>query len=216
MEPFSRVANGVLSRRWGLLVTLVFLTVVYRDYLDATHHWFSTLAAIGAVMVLALAVAGFVPLWRRDRWVSAGFVLTFLGTYYVVAAYGHWHGLSSFGSRFFVSFTPMFVAGRAVLLEAAARWDARGAGGVARWPSVMIGIVLCGLVAWNIGLMFQWGAHLVPRQGPVDFAAGARNQITIVPDRMARFLARYAASRSQLTSELEREDLKAAAGDRDR
>ena len=57
----SRIAPGATA----LLVPLLFLTLVYRNRLDATHHWFSALATLGALAVLVdgrtylrVAVAG--------------------------------------------------------------------------------------------------------------------------------------------------------------
>ena len=40
--------------------------------------------------------------------------------YYLIACYPYWHGLSSFGNRFFISLTTIFIFGLALLFERAA------------------------------------------------------------------------------------------------
>jgi hypothetical protein len=62
------------------------------------------------------------------------------------------------------------------------------------------------LMVWNVGFMFQWGANLVPSRGPVDLRSVARNQVTVVPRRIAGFAWRYLRNRAGLTSEVERQD----------
>jgi hypothetical protein len=47
-----RIAMSLRLDRLALLPPLLLLTLVYRDRLDASHHWFSTLATIAALAVL--------------------------------------------------------------------------------------------------------------------------------------------------------------------
>jgi len=67
--------------------------------------------------------------------------------------------------------------------------------------------VLAMLMAWNVGFMFQWGTNLVPNRGPVDFRTVARNQVTVVPERLVVFAWRYLTNRQGLTSDVEQQDL---------
>jgi hypothetical protein len=60
-----RIAISINLGNAALLPPLLFLTLVYRDRLDATHHWYSTLAIIAALAVAIdrrspprLAIAG--------------------------------------------------------------------------------------------------------------------------------------------------------------
>jgi hypothetical protein len=147
--------------------------------------------------VLLLALAGLVGLAWRDRRVGGGALAVFLLFYYAVASYQNWHGQSSFGNRFFLSFTALFVLGAAVAVE----WSDR-----ARLGRPLATLALVMLVAWNVGFMFQWGTNLVPNRGPVDFGAVARNQVTEVPQRLARFAWRYMRDRRGITSEVEERD----------
>lgn len=151
--------------------------------------------------VVLLAVIGLIVLARRDARAAGPLLAAFALFYYAVASYQNWHGQSSFGNRFFVSFTPAFVLGAAIAVEAAERALARA--NVLR-PLVPAALAL--LVAWNVGFAFQWGANLVPNRGPVSFAAVARNQVTVVPRRLAGFAWRYLVDRRGLTSETEEQD----------
>ncbi len=72
--------------------------------------------------VLILAVVGLPFLIKRDVLLGAGSLLTFLAFYYFIASYPDWDGLSSFGNRFFVSLTPIFILGLAALLSSLSSW----------------------------------------------------------------------------------------------
>src|SRR4029077_17382662 len=63
--------------------------------------------------ILLFAILGLVLLRRRDRELGDALIVTFLAFYYFIASYPSWDGLSSFGNRFFVSLTPLFVIGLA-------------------------------------------------------------------------------------------------------
>ena len=155
--------------------------------------------------VLLLAVAGLALLWGRDRFLAGTLMLTFVVFYYAVASYQNWHGQSAFGSRFFVSFTPVFVLGLAMFLKESENFFSRLS--IAYHPLSVLSVFLAILILWNIGFMFEWGANLVPNRGPVDFAVVARNQITVVPHRAPGFILRYLTGREQVAREVERQDL---------
>lgn len=152
--------------------------------------------------VLLLSLAGLLLLGRREPVAGVGLLAAFASLFYAVSCYEAWHGISSFGNRFFVCMTPAFVIGAAVALDAAyrglARWLQRPR---AAWAALSLPLVL--LIAWNAGLVFQWGTGMVPRQGPVDFAAVARNQATAVPGRIVSLAVRYVAARQQTMREHE-------------
>ena len=179
----------------------------YRDqfFLDSPRLWQVAFSSEHGMFlwtpVLLLAVAGLLFLWRQYRMVAAPLLTVFVVFYYAVASYQNWHGISAFGNRFFVSFTPVFVLGLAICLQEAGR---ALSGFRAR---LVPALLLAGLVLWNVGFMFQWGTNLVPNRGPVALAEVARNQVTVVPKRIGGFLVRYLASRQQVDREIELEDL---------
>lgn len=148
--------------------------------------------------VLVPALAGLVLLFRRDRFLAASLTSTLFGFYYFISCYEVWHGASAFGSRFFVSFTSVFILGLGVTIDAALeRLRAFSA------PIRTAGVVLpLGLLAlWNVGLVFQWGTGLIPREGPVDFRVVARNQFAAVPRRIASVALRYLRDRDAAVRE---------------
>jgi hypothetical protein len=154
--------------------------------------------------VLLLSVIGLALLCRREPVAGCGLLAAFASTYYVVACYEAWHGISSFGNRFFVCLTPAFIVGAAVALQEAHRLLAPRLRASGAWAALALPLAV--LAAWNTGLIFQWGTNMVPRQGPVDFAVVARNQTTAVPRRIAALALRYVAARQQTVREQERKD----------
>jgi hypothetical protein len=171
-----------------------------RFYWDAPRLWdtgFSTQHGLFLWTPLLLAsVAGLALLARRAPRVGVPLLASFAAAYYGVSCYELWHGSSSYGNRFFVPLTPVFVIGLAALLDAAARALARLAP-AARLTALAAPLAL--LVSWNAGLMFQWGTGLIPRQGPVDMSLVARNQVTAVPGRVVGFALRYLRARQDAT-----------------
>lgn len=153
--------------------------------------------------VLVPAFLGLVLLFRRDRFLAASLALTLLAFYYFIASYEVWHGASAFGSRFFVSFTSVFIFGLGVTIEAVLE-RLRTFSAPIRTAAVVLPLLL--LALWNVGLVFQWGTGLVPREGPVDFRVVARNQIAAVPSRIVSVALRYLRDRDAVVREQAREE----------
>jgi hypothetical protein len=154
----------------------------------------------GAILwtpVLALALVGLYWLSRRAPAVGIQLAVVTITFYYVVAAYQGWHGHSSYGNRFLTALTPIFVLGLAAFIDRVVAHT----GGRRRWAAAWIVSGL--LIAWNAGFMFQWGTNLIPNRGPVDMSVVVKNQVTVVPQAMARFLRRYFTSRGLLVREVE-------------
>ncbi len=152
--------------------------------------------------VLILAAAGLPFLFKRDALLGTGAVLTFLAFYYFIASYPDWDGISSFGNRFFVSLTPIFVLGLAALLNSFSNW----LGNAARALAVACP-VLALLIVWNVGLIFQWGTHMVPARGEISWSTMIRNQFEEVPWRMTRSLETYFLHRGEMMRNIEQEDM---------
>lgn len=124
-------------------------------------------------------------------------------TFYVfISCYPDWAGISSYGNRFFVSLTPVFVLGLAVLLDHFAALFASQRAALASFASALALFVL-----WNIGLMYQWGIHLIPARGPIDFSLMVRNQFTTVPSDLSTHLRAYLFRRKALMEQIEQRDL---------
>jgi hypothetical protein len=152
--------------------------------------------------VLLFAVIGLFAFWRSVPRVGGAFLLAAIAFYYFIASYPDWAGISSYGSRFFVSLTALFVVGLAVFLDRFTRIFRRR--GAALATSC---IFLACFVLWNAGLMFQWGSHLIPARGPISFPQMIRNQFFTVPRQITTQLETYLFRRKAMMQQIEQRDL---------
>jgi hypothetical protein len=151
--------------------------------------------------ILALSILGLGFLWKRDRVLGSSLGAIVLAYYYFIASYPVWDGLSSFGNRFFVSLTPIFVVGLAALLRAGADWIGSQSRAWAA-AAALVGL----LMLWNFGFMFQWGTHLVPARGPISWGEMVRNQFTAVPKGVAQEFETYLFRRHSMMQNIEQKD----------
>jgi hypothetical protein len=152
--------------------------------------------------VLLFAVIGLFAFWRSVPRVGGAFLLAALAFYYFIASYPDWAGISSYGNRFFVSLTPLFVLGLAVFLDRFTRiFRKRGAALAASC------VFLTCFVFWNTGLMFQWGTHLIPARGPISFSEMIQNQFTVVPRQITMQFEKYLFGRKAMMQQIEQRDL---------
>jgi hypothetical protein len=159
--------------------------------------------------VLILAVVGLPFLIKRDALLGGGALLTFLAYYYFIASYPDWDGLSSFGNRFFVSLTPIFILGLAALLNSFSSWVGKTTRAVA-----IACPVLALFIAWNVGFIFQWGTHMVPARGEISWSIMVHNQVVEVPLRITRSLETYFMHRGEMMQHIEQEDIEQQKLDR--
>ena len=152
--------------------------------------------------VLLLAIVGLFIFWRREPRVGTPLLAAFLFFYLFITCYPDWAGISSYGNRFFISLTMLFVLGLGVFLDRAARFFRSRRAALAASSAVLAIFVL-----WNAGLMFQWGAHLIPARGPVSFAEVVHNQFFVVPRQLASNVHRYLFERKALMKQIEDRDL---------
>jgi hypothetical protein len=152
--------------------------------------------------ILFLAAIGLIFLYRRDALLGAASILAFLAFYYFIASYPDWDGLSSYGNRFFISLTPIFILGLAALLESFSSVMAKASRAVAA-ATVVIGV----LTLWNLGFIFQWGTHMVPARGEISWPAMVHNQFAVVPVRMEHSLETYFLHRRDMMQHIEQEDI---------
>jgi hypothetical protein len=208
------VAAGVT-----LLPTFITRRIIYGSSFESGYppirDWFWTSPKLLAVLfssdhgmlswtpILIPAILGLIFFWRRDRLFGTGLLLAFLSYYYFIASYPDWDGISSFGNRFFVSLTPVFILGLASVLGWFARWWKRPG----RNLTVANGAIGL-LVLWNFGFMFQWGSHLVPVRGPISFPEMVHNQLFVVPRQLTAQVRDYVFERKVLMREIEEHDFK--------
>ncbi|HTV60779.1 MAG TPA: glycosyltransferase family 39 protein [Verrucomicrobiae bacterium] len=151
--------------------------------------------------ILGIALIGLAAFSRSDRAFAAYLAVSVAAFFAVVALHPDWDGLSSFGNRFFISLTPIFILGLAAFFE----WLSR----IWREDRVLrAGVAATALlIVWNQGLIFQWGTHLIPARGPISFRQAAYNQVAVVPVEVASTVKRYFLRRHQLMNRIENEDV---------
>ncbi len=152
--------------------------------------------------ILLFAIVGLILFrWREPR-VGAPFLAAFLAFYLFIVCYPDWAGISSYGNRFFVSLTVLFILGLSVFLERFARiFRSR------RAALATVSAVLALFILWNAGLMFQWGTHLVPARGPISFSEMIHNQFFVVPRQLTSRLEAYLFKRKALMQQIEDRDI---------
>jgi len=140
---------------------------------------------------------------KYDREFAYDALFCFLVFFVLVSLHINWDGLSSFGNRFFISFTPVFVLGLAVFFRAAAQLIKHGHRGYAFASSATALFIL-----WNLGFVFQWGTHMIPPRGPISWKQMVRNQFLLVPRRGGAELSAYFANRRAMMKDIEQEDVR--------
>jgi hypothetical protein len=152
--------------------------------------------------VIALACIGVLIFALREPRVGGAILAAMLAFYVFIACYPDWAGISSFGNRFFVSLTPIFIIGLAVFFSRAARFFASQRIGLATF-----GAAAALLILWNMAFIFQWGTHLVPARGPIVWSEMIHNQFAIVPREIVAKAQGYLFHRSNLMQQIEQRDI---------
>jgi hypothetical protein len=199
----------------AFLPTLITRKVIYGTYLKSgyEHLWAWASPAVLKVCfspdhglfswtpILILSVVGLFLLRRYDQDLSGYSIAIFAVFLYLIGCYADWDGLSSFGNRFFVSLTLLFVLGLATFFDWLTRaWQERRA-------AILSSSATAVLVVWNLGLIFQWGMHLIPPRGPVSWRDAAYNQVAVVPAEAARSLRGYLTHRREMMDRIEEKDV---------
>jgi hypothetical protein len=152
--------------------------------------------------VLIPALFGLLAAWRKDALFAGGLIACAAIYIYFISSYPDWDGMSSFGNRFFISLTALFVIGLASILDVFARWLNRPGAALAT-ASTILGL----LIAWNAGFIFQWGTQMIPARGPISWGEMAHNQVSAVPQRVLGEFERYILRRDSLMQRIEVQDL---------
>jgi hypothetical protein len=214
------LANLLYAAAMGVafLPTLITRRIIYGHTLEFGYEnlpsWSWTAPHLGKVLfssehgllswtpILILALIGLVCLRIREAELGNYFIVCFLAYYYLIASYPNWAGISSFGNRFFVSLTPVFILGLTALLSALGEVGQR-----TRVTWTVATTVTALFVVWNLGFIFQWGMHLVPARGQISWKQMAYNQVMVVPGKMFGTLRSYLVARGALMGHIEAEDV---------
>jgi hypothetical protein len=196
--------------------TLITKKIIYGSFLNFGYgvHWYWNSPAFLKVAfsadhgfltwtpILMLALIGLVLLSQKEAKIGLSLLSVFILYVYAIGSYEDWDGISSFGNRFFVSLTPIFVVGLAGFFHwLATAWEKRKA----IWAA---GLATALFIAVNFGMMFQWGMHLIPPRGPISFGRAAYNEVAVVPGMAAEMVKDYLTGRGALMRRIEQEDVK--------
>ena len=202
----------------GMLPTLLTRQIIYGSPFESGYaalgdwHWGSPEflrvlfsadhGMLSWTPLLGLALAGLVLFGRREKTTGGPLIGATVAFYLFISAYPDWDGLSSFGNRFFISLTPIFVLGLAALLGECSGWFVREKMTLAGGASIVALFVV-----WNLGFIFQWGLHLVPARGPISWRRMAHNQVMVVPSRFGATVRDYLFGRKAMMQRIEEQDI---------
>jgi len=187
--PFE---TGYISIRNFLWRSPVFFSVLF----SSNHGLLSWTPLIG------FAILGLFFFAFRLPKVGVAFLASLAAFYLFISVYPDWAGISSYGNRFFVSLTALFILGLSVFLDSFAQLFRSSRAALATASAALVVFVL-----WNFGLMFQWGMHLIPVRGPVSFSEMVHNQFVAVPRELTSSLHNYLFRRKTLMKQIENRDL---------
>jgi hypothetical protein len=191
------VYGGALESGYIPLRDWLWRSPVFLDVLFSSNH-----GLLVWTPILLFAIVGLILFrWREPR-VGASLLAALLAFYFFIACYPDWAGISSYGNRFFVSLTPLFILGLSVFLDRLAQFF--------RSPRMALAAAsafLALFLLWNVGLMFQWGSHLIPTRGPISFSEMIHNQFFVVPRQLTANLQRYFFKRKALMQQIEDRDI---------
>ena len=161
--------------------------------------------------ILFFAMAGLFLLYKRSALLGLGSMLTALAYYYFIASYPDWDGLSSYGNRFFVSLTPIFILGLAALFSTFSTRVGNASRAIA-----LVGTAILLFALWNAEFIFQWGTHMVPARGEISWREMVNNQFVAVPLGFEHSVGTYFWHRKDMMQRIEEEDVEQQQKLRDR
>lgn len=138
--------------------------------------------------VVALALLGLICFVRQHRRIGLALWAGFLTQLYLVASFYAWDGGSSFGNRYFIECTPIFLVGLAGFLD----WARR------RVTLSVTVVAAALLIIWNVLFMIQWSVGLIPREGLIPWGRILWNQFVGVPVWLWRAAFPYLLARPNL------------------
>jgi hypothetical protein len=191
------VYGGLFESGYAPLNVWLWRSPVFFSILFSANH-----GLLSWTPLLGLAIVGLFMFWRRMPAVGTPFLAAFLAFYLFLCCYPDWAGISSFGNRFFVSLTMLFVLGLSVFLDGFAKMFRSRKVALASASAV-----LACLLVWNVGLIFQWGEHLIAPRGPISFPKMAHNQFFVVPRQITTRLGSYLFHRRSMLDQIEQRDI---------
>jgi hypothetical protein len=170
-------------------------TLVTRKMNFLSPHFFQVLFDPGHGLfvwapLLFVAAVGLALLVSRRHAIAACLAAGLLLQFWINGAVESWSQAGAFGSRRFVSATPVFAWGLTAVLALV----------LPRLRAGAVAVVLAVFVWWNVSLMIQFGLKLMDRQR-LEWPRVAVNQLTEVPPRLWRVGVLFFTDRERLVRE---------------
>ena len=178
--------NGSFGPSHLVARKLSFLSPHFFDVLVDPGHGLFVWSPLVFVSVLGLLRFA----WRSRDLLGAFFLLAFLLQVWINGSLESWTQAGAFGSRRFLSATPLFAFGLASLAEMA----------LVRLGQAATSVILALFVWWNVSLMVQFGLKLMDRQR-LEWPRVATNQVLEVPPRLLRVTRLFFTNRERLVHE---------------
>ncbi len=214
-EEMRRVGKGVavfaVAGAFALVPLIVIKYTLYGSLLNAGYEreaWYWTRPKMLAVLFSSyhglltwtpaalLSIIGLILLLPVHRQLAISAIVVFAFFLYIIASYQFWHAASSFGNRFFLSLTPLFILGLAALYQ---RLGAYAGTRLCYSISFL-------LVVWNILFMFQWGTNMIPKRRPISWSAMIYNQIFVAPKRIGSTVIDLLRDKAGFYRKVEKQD----------
>jgi hypothetical protein len=191
----------------ALLPHFIVKMIIYGSFLRTGYEWqewyflkpkvlsvlFSPLHGfLSWTPVFVFSLIGLFLFYRRDKMLALLASITFVIFTYIISSFSTWHGISSFGNRFFISCYPILSIGLAEFISRIKNTRLRS----------ILYPVLVFLCFWNLGFIFQWGTGLVSKRAPVNWSTVFYNQIFVVPLKATSMTWRYFSDREGFRKEL--------------
>jgi len=126
--------------------------------------------------ILLFATVGLFLFFKKDKKFALYLAILYLLMLYLVSCLPDWWQDSSFGGRYFISCTPIFIFGLASLIEMVKKRISL------KWLSI-VGFFL---IIWNFLFIIQFGLGLIPRENYISWRKMAYNQIFVVPKEIVK------------------------------
>jgi hypothetical protein len=169
----------------------------WRSVLFSSDHGLLTWTPLLGFALLGLFLPS--PVVKRFK---AYLILAVVAFFYVISSYPYWDGISSYGNRFLISLTPVYILGLAFALERGSRLFTPP-----RRAYMAQCLALSLFALWNLGFIFQWGTHMIPVRGGISWSAMVHNQFVNVPLRITHSLETYFLHRNEMMQHIEQEDI---------
>jgi len=191
------VYGGPFETGYVTLRNFLWSSPALLEVLFSANHGLLAWTPLLAISLLGIGLLA----WERPE-VGVPLAAASVAFYLFFTLYPDWAGISSYGNRFFVSLTAVFIVGLAVALERFAKLFRRE-----RVAAMVSAAILGVFVLWNLGLIYQWGTHLIPARGAISFRQAAYNQVYVVPRQLSSQMRAYIFRRSDLMRQIEQKDV---------